>query len=94
MPFPAQTPNAFTRVGIENLSPNQTGCYGILSGSTVIYVGKGDIRSRLLDHFNGGNTCISRSQPTNYVTVLTNDPDTTEKALIIEFKPACNHKVG
>jgi hypothetical protein len=94
MPFPNQTPQEFTSAAIEWLNPNQLGCYGILNGTSVIYIGKGDIRSRLLEHYNTDNTCIKRNSPTHYVTVLSSDPDNLEKSLILEYSPICNKRVG
>lgn len=94
MPFPAQTPRAFTRAQVEALNPNQLGCYGIMSGQIIIYVGKGDIRARLLAHLNNDNPRITRSRPTHWVDVLANDADNMEKSLIVEFNPTCNRKVG
>ena len=46
--FPQQTPRPFTRAGIEALAPNQMGCYGIYRQGQCVYVGRGDIRTRLL----------------------------------------------
>lgn len=94
MPFPQQTPRAFTRSNIEVLNRNQMGCYGLLRGNMWIYVGKGDIRQRLLDHLNGDNPCITRSAPTHWVDVVANDYDNREKQLIMELLPTCNQKVG
>lgn len=96
MPFPEQTPRLFIREGIEALTPDQTGCYGIYSGSTCICVGKGDIRGRLLDRLAGGSvdTGIHRENPTHFVTVLSDNPDELEKELILELDPICNKQVG
>lgn len=94
MPFPQQTPRAFTRANIEAINPNQNGCYGLYRQGVWIYVGKGDIRARLLDHLNGGNPCITKEKPTHFVDVVTADMDNTEKRLILELKPICNQKVG
>lgn len=94
MPFPQQTPRAFTKANIEALNPDQFGCYGIYKSGTWIYVGKGDIRARLLAHYNGDNPCITGQSPTNWVDVVTNDADNEEKRLILEYKPVCNKKVG
>jgi hypothetical protein len=94
MPFPQQTPRTFDRAGIEILSPNQLGCYGIFRQGLWIYVGKGDIRKRLLDHLNGDNPCITRSAPTHFVTSIGGDMDAIEKQLILEFTPSCNQRVG
>ncbi|HUU93733.1 MAG TPA: hypothetical protein VM238_21280 [Phycisphaerae bacterium] len=94
MPFPSQTPKAFTRANVENLSPGQKGCYGLSRTDTWIYIGKGDIRDRLLAHLNGDNPCIARYAPSHFVTMVTDDMDSEEKSLILELGPACNQKVG
>jgi hypothetical protein len=94
MPFPQQTPRAFTRENIESLKPDQDGCYGLYRQNNWIYVGKGDIRQRLLDHLNGDNSCINGSHPTHWVGVVTSDMDAEEKRLIRELRPSCNQRVG
>jgi hypothetical protein len=52
MAFPSQNPRPFTRASIEALNPNQIGVYGIYHQYKWVYVGKGDIRTRLLAHMN------------------------------------------
>ncbi len=95
MGFPSQTPRAFTRANVEAITPGQYGCYGLyMGGGAWVYVGKGDIRKRLLDHLNGDNPCITRNRPTHWVDIVTNNMDALEKALILEFQPSCNKKVG
>ena len=95
MPFIEQTPRAFNREGIERLNPNQTGVYGLLKKDVWIYVGKGDIRQRLLDHLNGDNPCITREGPTSFVANVTSgDPSARERELILELDPVCNIRVG
>lgn len=94
MPFPEQTPRAFIRANVEAIRPGQMGCYGLFKQGEWIYVGKGDIRQRLLDHLNGDNPCIIRRGPTHWVDEVTNNHDAREKQLILELKPSCNQKVG
>ncbi|MFZ3322358.1 MAG: hypothetical protein WA190_08310 [Usitatibacter sp.] len=95
MPFPQQVPRAFTRANVEALNPDQMGCYGLfVHQGGWVYVGKGDIRQRLLDHISGGNPDITRARPTHWVDVVTGDMDNEEKRLILELKPSCNKKVG
>ena len=95
MPFPKQTARTFTRADIEAITPGQMGCYGLfVNQGPWVYIGKGDIRKRLLEHLNGDNPCITRNGPTHYVDVVTNNMDEVEKALILEFNPTCNKKVG
>jgi len=93
MPFPTQTSQPFTRVGVEWLAPNQSGVYGIFSANTWIYIGKADdLRARLLQHL--GNADILKHQPTHYVTMVTTDGDNAERALIIELRPVANRRIG
>lgn len=96
MPFVQQTPRAFTKANIEALNPNQYGVYGIFNQSKWIYIGKGDIRTRLLAHLNGDKSCILRELPTHWVNEVCVDPlmSNREKQLIIELNPSCNEKVG
>jgi hypothetical protein len=90
MPFPAQKARTFNRTTVEALQSGQTGCYGLLVISAWIYVGTGDIRTRLLGHLNGDNPCIMRTRPTHWVDLLTSDAETEAERLIAELKPTCN----
>ena len=94
MPFPEQTPRAFIRASVEGLRPDQIGCYGLYRESAWIYVGRGDIRDRLLDHLNGDNPCITREGATHFVTVVTGGDEAAEPGLIAELNPICNRRVG
>ena len=94
MPFPAQTPRAFTRQNVELITPGQNGCYGIMKNGRVVYIVKGDIRTRLLAHVDGDNPRISRLYPDQWVDVVTADMDNEEKRLIVEFNPVCNQRLG
>jgi len=95
MPFIQQEPRPFTRHDVESLNPNQLGVYGLFKRDVWIYVGKGDIRKRLLEHLNGDNFCITREQPTYWVgEVISGDPSAREKELIDELRPLCNQRVG
>ncbi|OGI59890.1 hypothetical protein A2814_01005 [Candidatus Nomurabacteria bacterium RIFCSPHIGHO2_01_FULL_38_19] len=96
MPFTQQTPRMFSRQDIESLNENQLGIYSIFKQGQWIYIGKGDIRTRLLAHLNGDKPCIIKLGPTHWVGELLNDPQMSnrEKQLILEFKPPCNDKIG
>lgn len=94
MPFPQQTPRQFNRANIEALNPGQNGCYGLYKQGLWIYVGRGDIRARLLAHLNGDNPSITRAKPTHWVDVVTPNAIAMEKTLILELGPLCNQKVG
>lgn len=95
MPFVKQAPRVFSRAEVEALAPNQRGVYGLFRDGLWVYVGKGDIRQRLLDHLNGDNPFITSARPTYWVgEVLQGDPSSREKQLIAELSPACNRKLG
>ena len=94
MPFPQQNAKSFDKPSVEALPRDQKGCYGIWKAGAWVYIGKGDIRQRLLDHLNGDNPCITRERPTYFYTYVTANLDVEEKQLIREFRPLCNDKVG
>lgn len=94
MPFPNQTLRFFNRQNILAIHGNPTGVYGIVSGNKVIYVGKGDIKQRLLAHLNGDNPSITALSPTHWVDEVTSLLDNREKELIIEFNPPANKRLG
>jgi excinuclease UvrABC nuclease subunit len=95
MPFPPQTPRLFTKAAIEVLNPNQNGVYGIFrDGGSWIYVGRGDIRARLLSHVAGNNPAITAQRPTHFVTSVTQNDVALERQLILELNPVANQKVG
>jgi len=94
MPFSTQNPRPFNKTTVETLNPNQMGVYGIYRQGQWIYVGKGDIRKRLLDHLIGDNPCILKENPTHWVDEVTANMDAREQQLILELNPVCNKKVG
>ena len=57
MPF-KHPMRAYTRANIEALDLSQNEVYGIFKDQSPIYIGSGDIRTRLLAHINGDNSCI------------------------------------
>ena len=96
MGFPEQEIKPFAYARIKNIQPSDaSGVYGIYRNDTWIYVGKGEIRERLLRHLNSDNPCILRENPTHWVdVVIQGDPSDREKELILELDPICNEKVG
>jgi len=92
VPFPQQNARPFRRDSIESLTPNQHGVYGIRNADGWIYIGRGDIRERLLDHLDGigENGEIRRQRPTRFVTEITENDAVREAELIAELDPVCN----
>ena len=96
MSFVNQVPRIFNRVNILALNPGQNGVYGIYRQGLWIYIGKGDIRARLLAHIDGDNPAILRQNPTHWVDEVRADPhmSTREKELILLCNPCCNQRIG
>ena len=92
MPFPQQFARPFTREAIEPLTPNQYGVYGILNANGWIYIGRGNIRERLLAHLTGtdGIPGIRLNRPTRFMTEITGNDVARERELIVELDPVCN----
>ena len=94
MPF-QNPPSLFTRENVIALNPGQKGIYGLYrsepAGPAWSYIGKGDIRTRLIGHLKGDSPCILKEGPTHFVTeVIMGDPSEREKELIQEINPICN----
>jgi len=97
MSFIQQAPREFTRYEIERINRNQLGVYGLFVMGRWIYIGKGDIRQRLLDHLNGDNFNILKFQNIYWVVeIIPNkiEMSNREKQLIVELQPICNQKIG
>jgi hypothetical protein len=94
MPFPPQIPGIFDRPHVEAFGPNQLGVYGLFRESRWIYIGKGDIRQRLLAHLGGDNPRITRERPIHWVSEVTPNMDGREIQLIQELDPVCNQRIG
>ena len=94
MPFANNVVKDFDRLSIESINPNQIGVYGIYRDGRWIYVGRGDIRARMLDHLNGDILCIQRERATKWVFEVTNNSEARERELILEMEPACNQRAG
>ncbi len=92
MPFIEPTLRPFTRSDILGFNPGELGVYGLLKDRQWIYIGKGDIRIRLLAHLNGDDDNISQQQPSHWVAEITDNYQVRELQLIEEYQPLCNKK--
>jgi hypothetical protein len=89
MGFAQQYPRPYTQAGIGELDYGQSGVYGVLAESTWIYIGKGNIRERLLAHLKGDNACIRGLNPTHYVCEITVNAGARARELAVELSPIC-----
>ena len=95
MSFVQQTPRPFTRQNVESLRAGQIGVYGLFRQNCWVYIGKGNIRERLLAHLNGDNPSIMQQAPTHWVDEVTpGDPSVRERELILTLQPRCNLRLG
>ena len=97
-PIPMSKKYLFSKAGIEWLKTNQRGVYAIYNSSgRCVYIGKGDIRQRLLDHLNGGSPLITLQKPKYWSAQVSNSEKAMlilEKKLILALAPAANQRVG
>jgi hypothetical protein len=73
-------------------SPEASGVYGLFN-ALWIYVGEADnIRTELLRHLEGDNTCISRYQPSGFAFEIASPPERTHRRqqLVGKLQPFCN----
>ena len=94
MPFDNDQPWVFDRQGIESFGASHTGVYAIYNAQEWIYLGRGDIRQRLLEHFDGDIPSIATHAPTHFRAEVTADPINREKQLLREYPPSCNPRVS
>jgi len=84
---------SFNREAIESFNIGQTGVYAIYNARKWIYIGRGDIRQRLLDHLDGDIPSISTNSPTHFRAEVTDDSIKREQQLLREYMPACNQRL-
>src|SRR3989442_10691563 len=94
MPFNNDRPWSFDQEAIESVQAGQTGVYAIYSARTWIYIGRGDIRQRLLDHLNGDIPSINAGSPTRFRAEVNDDSVKREQQLLREYSQACKARVG
>lgn len=80
-------------VDILLFAPERPGVYAIGRGEEWFYVGAGNIRERLLAHYNGDNPRIIEQRPTEWAYHLCDDPEERRQRLIQELHPVCNDAV-
>lgn len=79
---------------IEFKAPNAQGVYCLLDKEgKVLFIGKGNIRERLLGHWSRNNSTdaeIWSHAPATFRFELTDNPSAREAELVRELKPSCN----
>jgi hypothetical protein len=94
MPFHNDRPCLFDRQTIESFDAGQAGVYALYNDQEWIYIGRGEIRQRLLDHLNGNIPAINTNAPTHFIAEITSDALYREKQLLREYKTSCNAPPG
>jgi hypothetical protein len=92
--FPPQKPQPFDREAVAAFRAGVRGCYGLFCRERWVYIGKGDIRERLLAHLDGDRPWTAAEEPTHWVAVQTDASDAVERELIASCGPLCNHRTG
>jgi len=99
MPIGPNLPSfPWNHASIASNAPIAAGVYAIFNGQNWIYVGEsGDTFTRLLQHWNGDNPCITRNAPTGFqFELVASQPQrkSRQDQLILLLHPVCNQKLG
>ena len=93
MPFPDQPRRPFAAEEIERLPAGKRGVYGLFNEEGCVFVGKGNLRERLLLHLKSGYTeesrCIRKSAPTWFLFEETENFVVRHMGLVVEYGPKC-----
>ncbi len=93
MPFPGQPRRPFAAGEIERLPPGKRGVYGLFNEEGCIFVGKGNLRERLLLHLKPGYTeearCVRNSAPAWFMIEETENFVVRHMGLVVEYRPKC-----
>ena len=87
----------YNRISILGNAPSLSGVYVLYTQQQWIYVGEsGDIQTRLLQHLNGDNACITRNGPTGFQFELVdaNQRVARQNQWIAALNPVCNQRMG
>ncbi len=95
---PGQTGYPWTYQSILQSAPHASGVYAIYNPQQWIYVGEsGDIQTRLMQHWNDDNACITRNAPTGFQFELVAGEAqrvARQNQLIAALNPTCNERLG
>lgn len=81
---------SFNMMGLSVVPPHAVGVYGLRNSRGIVYIGKGELRSRLLSHLRGDNPEITKHRPTEFTFEFNPDPDDRERWLISYYMPPAN----
>ena len=74
-------------------APEMDGVYAILSKHQRLYIGKGNIKQRLISHWNkenGTDSCLWGNYPALCCWEICSTPDAREAELVRDFPTRCN----
>jgi len=93
MPFPEQPRHPFAAEEIGRLPIGKRGVYGLFNDEGCVFVGKGNLRERLLGHLKSGYTEEARSirnhAPTYFLYEETENFVVRHMGLVVEYEPKC-----
>jgi hypothetical protein len=93
VPFPDQPRCPFTPEEIARVPEGKRGVYGLFNEAGCVFVGKGNLRERLLLHLKPGYTeearCIRKAAPTYFLFEVTENFVVRHMGLAVEYAPQC-----
>ena len=90
MAFAQQTTKKFTKKVVLEFKQVILGVYGLFREGKCVFVGKGNIRERLLGHLLNDNVCLNVAWPSHWVYEATEKADARWKELLLDLEPDCN----
>lgn len=94
MTFKSLMARPFRLDQVQTVPPYVVGVYGLFNADACVYVGRGQIRDRLLSHLRGDNPAITLMRPDRFVIELTLDYERRERELIFAYRPLVNQRIG
>jgi hypothetical protein len=93
MPFPDQPRRSLNAEEIARLPEGVRGVYGLFNEAGCVFVGKGNLKERLLSHLKAGYSeearCIRKNAPSYFLVEETENFVVRHMGLVVEYEPAC-----
>lgn len=97
MSFSECAARSFTAVSVRKNAPASSGVYGLSNHREWIFIGEAsNIRARLMEHLEETDTPLKNRRPTgfSFEECAPGDRVFRQDALVRQFEPFCNRRVG
>ena len=94
MSFTPHYSGSWAESSIRSIPDGKVGVYAVHNATVTIYVGMGDLKSRLQGHLSGDDECLASHRPTGWIAEVTDTPDKRRRTLVAQFTLPCNQQGG